>query len=834
MPSAPWSILKRKRGTLASAPPSRKQSRTDDTSSSSTTRQQTLTQAQWVSSAPAGFVDDASLAPAEVMPRQLPSRKLSKRDSTLTQMPFFDCALLQREKMDFGLLAAHEDEVDLPLPIPQGDAAYDSPRMPRKRKPSISIASDRVVKKTHQTQGSRDYRPSPRKSNETTMTEARQPRRTSRRIAQRATILSDPAENLDFFEQALSPLPPKSRTDQRKAGLVIQDSTATDDEVEYWPTQSQLPRHHDRPSTPLKKSTFVRSSQTPETPSPSTRTDRRSGVNLRSVLRERSINLPTLHPATPKSDHKSMSAPRMTDNPIVATPKLSKKHSIKSKGRVEDSQANIWSLPETSSPRKQQHSQSLLATGAQEQVPTMRRSLSVNGGSEKLEIPSTSQVVGMHRLSAAFESNESLPSLHELTDRPTRHSTPTKQLDMAATKDTEAEAEIDNKPTHEKATSHQLEEVEDSESSFGSPIANDTQFQFDLKHRTSSPTTSQSRSSETRQSRHDAQRLSDVLRPQVGEELETGLLDRTMASPVPTPRLIPRSSAEAEIIGMSRNDSSTEELFPWSGQPEGFSTAQVTTTRVPLNDVQPDAQASSSPALPSNKSITQWSIHPASMPHPSQISTQEATQAYLGQSSMILGEEVQIPQGTVKITIKDSSSMRMTMSQIPAHRASQSEMNVDMKLDELDNYDEYDLDPPSSDVQPPTNAFCRSKTPVKVANPSADVPAPPQPATPPRPGDEGLPRDDEETEPSPSQIPFTENSDAAGASSPPSSQRTPPLYSPLKGQYSPISGFNNETQSNFTQHGHVTAAYIHRQREKGALPKWYVPKPYQVPGYTRR
>ncbi|RMZ75074.1 hypothetical protein DV737_g5476, partial [Chaetothyriales sp. CBS 132003] len=52
--------------------------------------------------------------------------------------------------------------------------------------------------------------------------------------------------------------------------------------------------------------------------------------------------------------------------------------------------------------------------------------------------------------------------------------------------------------------------------------------------------------------------------------------------------------------------------------------------------------------------------------------------------------------------------------------------------------------------------------------------------------------------------------------------------------HSPIPGFNNDTQSNFTQGGHVTAAYIHRQRDLGVLPKWYTPKPYRVPGYTRR
>ncbi|KIW25498.1 uncharacterized protein PV07_08664 [Cladophialophora immunda] len=57
----------------------------------------------------------------------------------------------------------------------------------------------------------------------------------------------------------------------------------------------------------------------------------------------------------------------------------------------------------------------------------------------------------------------------------------------------------------------------------------------------------------------------------------------------------------------------------------------------------------------------------------------------------------------------------------------------------------------------------------------------------------------------------------------PSSPEQPP---PLQRQYSPIPGFNNDTQSNFTQNGHVNAAYIHHQRESGVFPKWFMPTPY--------
>lgn len=855
MALTPGFVVKRKRATPVSAPPSRKRSRNGDTRSASVIRQQTLTQAQWVSSAPASFVGDADLKPLKAIPRRPPARKLLKRNSTLTQMRFFNQELPQQEETDLGLLLVPEDGVEHPPPIAQGDAAYDSPRKPRKRKPSITIAADLDSKRQRPAQGSREYRSTSRRSNNHDVKEEVQPRRTSKRIAQRATILSDPAENMDFFEQALSPAPAKEHVEQRKGRLEIQDSTATDEDVEYLPTQSQRSKHKEPPSTPLKRSDIERSSQTPETLSPSRRKSRRNAVDLRSPLRERSVNIPAIHPATPTSDSRSMPAPRISDYADMAPSRLSKKRTPKSKARVEDSQANVWSLPETSSPQKQLTSRPPGAADAHEQTPALRRFLSVNESSERLEIPSTSQVVGMHDTSAARESNDSLPSLSELTGRPVATLTPTEQQEAGVVENTEADVEVfvrdfaqpttpkDGHQHHsktldehvvEKAIKGGVNEIGDSESDFGSPIANDTQFNFDVEHRTSSPDISQSRSSKSRESLHDTQRLSDVLQQQADEVPVTESLEQPKESAVPTPRLVTRSTAEAEQADMPTNNSSTEELLLPPGPQKVRSTTRVTTTRVPLNDLEPEAQPVSSPALPSNISITQRSIHPASMPHPSQISTQEATQAYYGQSSMILGEEIETPRGTEKITIKDSSSIRMTMSQIPAHRVSQGRVNVDFGLDEPDIDDEYDLDPPSSDVQPPTNELSGPKPSLKTDETSVHATAASNPTIPPVQADLEPDTDHEDAEPSPSRVQPTQLPTTEDPPSPTSSQHTPPLYSPLKGQYSPIPGFNNEIQSNFTQHGHVTAAYIHRQREKGALPQWYTPKPYQVPGYTRR
>ena len=845
MASTPSSVVKRKRGTPASAPPPRKRFKNGDTPTS-TIRQQTLTQAQWVTSAPSSFVDDVGMTSLEV-PSRPPVRKFSKRDSTLTQMDFFHRAQVQQEEIDFGLLPVDEDEAEQPPPIPQGDAAYDSPRKPRKRKPSISIASEPATKKSYQSQGTRDYRPSSRRSNGSDVKTDSKPRRSSKRIAQRGTLLSDPAENLDFFEQALSQSPPTTKRDPHQRKLEIQDSTASNEEI--LSTQSQHSRKSAPPSTPQRRVDIVRSSQTPETLSPSTRKTKTIESDLRSPLRERSVNLPTAHPTTPVSQDIATAKGRRLEDEKPTASKLSKKRTTRSKPRVEDSQANLWSLPESSSPRKKQQSQPQVNTEAQE-MPPPRLGGGATDSTEKLEIPSTSQVIGN---SPGIEDQDSLPSVSELTGRPALPATPPELPQLAAPQGHKPNAEVFVRDFADAATSadklqeqseahdEKIAEViddeeregEDSESDFGSPIANDTQFNFEVEQRTSSPTRSQSRSSKSRQSLHDTQRLSDLLYAPADKEAATD------TAPVPTPRLVSRSSVEAEV-GINPNAvSSTEEFLLPSVAPKGVSEAQVMTTRVALNDVQNDAP-SSSPALPSNKSSTQRSIHPASMPHPSQISTQEATQAYMGQSSMILGEEIETPRGTEKITIKDSSSIRMSMSQIPAHRASQSQANHDLELDDFDHYDEYDLDPPSSESQPPATVLRRARSPTKAAEPFVNTPTLHKSATRPLQYEAEDEQDNEEAaqeedpEPSPSRIQATRTPKAAETPSTPSSSPSQPLYSPLKGRYSPIPGFNNETQSNFTQHGHVTAAYVHRKREKGELPKWYVPKPYQVPGYTRR
>lgn len=192
-----------------------------------------------------------------------------------------------------------------------------------------------------------------------------------------------------------------------------------------------------------------------------------------------------------------------------------------------------------------------------------------------------------------------------------------------------------------------MEEAED-ETSFspGSSIANDTQFNKDLINRllTSSP---------PRQ---------------------------------PSPPVNPTQPPEHQRFGQPKDlgDAKSQHHRP-PGRQESS-----TTTTVPLND-------HSSPNLPPLP--TQHSIHPASLPHPSQISTQDPTQPYLSMSSMPLPHlSSSIRRRPVTVTIKDSSSVPIPLHDIPLQRQSQSQALIHGGLEEDDNSDDGYLDPASDDA----------------------------------------------------------------------------------------------------------------------------------------
>lgn len=740
MSSTPWAVSKRKRGTPTSVPPTRKRPRSGDTPAS-TTRQQTLTQAQWVTSAPPSFVDDADLTPIENMPRRNPGRKILKRDSTLTQMDFFNHAMAREEDMNDALLPIPEDESEQLPHMPQLDGIYETPKKPRKRKSSLTEFQETSSKKARQSQGSRDYRPSSRRSNISDTKEDAQPRRTSGRIAQRATILSDPADNLEYFEKALSRSPIKGSSRPRE--LEIQDSPGNEEGIEQLPTQSQPISWSHHPLTPRKQRPIVLSSQSPVSISPNKRwTAPNTDIELRSLLRDRSVNVPTAPHPTPLSEDGTGSRP--TSSRSVNSNTLKKKPR-KPKTRVEDSQANLWSFPESSSAQKKQASQlKAVVNDAEATLPELDGLGVPPNEPASLEIPSTSQIVDPISNQSAGEDQDILSSLYKLTGVAEAITDTVKRIDVndnaaservitrdfAEVSPAEARACQQGVPEHNEAPERMLmddaNEIGDSESEFGSPIANDTQFNFDLEHRTSSPSRIPSQHQESNDNPTTGSKGSALVRNNSTSSLDEPPTQGSAPLPQPTPRLVQRSSPQVNTASLQQEESGSDEFLLPRLARHGASITQTSVTRVPLNDVHP----SSSPVLPLTKSITQRSVYPASLPRPSQISTQEATQGYLGQSSMIgQDQETETPLRTDRITIKDSNSIRVPLSQVPLHIASQLEPGVGLEVGDFENDEaDYDLDPPSS--EPPrlvTKDLPRKENPptgVLEVSPQASLPKP--------------------------------------------------------------------------------------------------------------
>ncbi|KAF7513187.1 hypothetical protein GJ744_010583 [Endocarpon pusillum] len=145
----------------------------------------------------------------------------------------------------------------------------------------------------------------------------------------------------------------------------------------------------------------------------------------------------------------------------------------------------------------------------------------------------------------------------------------------------------------------------------------------------------------------------------------------------------------------------------------------ATTTRVPTKLPPASSSAATSPSLPSSapqpRYMTQQSIRPASMPRPSQVSTQAVTQqSLLPMSSMPFPYTATTSSPTrynyntpEHVTIKDSSSTPMPLREIPSQSQSQLEaeeyamVDLGLGLDDgsLDDRDD-DLDPKSSPAIP--------------------------------------------------------------------------------------------------------------------------------------
>ena len=924
-----WSITSKKRKATPVQFTGKKRPRHTEPSSSDGRRQQTLTQAQWVDR-PSSFSEDADLTP--VASTKVPKRKkITKRDSTLTQMQFFGREYVKDEGMNMitidggdadeppipqsdGVdqkphkarrrtpvpvvkdeepdLIQEADNADIPH-IPQFDGLYQSPRRPRKRKIVPVLKEERTE--------SQEYQPTKKKERIPDKDEAFfNPRRSSRRLAEQPKILSDPAENLEYFSKALQPSPQSQRS------LEIQDSTAGTEIIDI---SSQSPIKTPVRAGRMRDERIVPSSQSPDS---LILTAGRSTV--RRPLAELSSNA-RAPPSTPLVYQQSPFGKENLASARGTT--LKKPAKDTSRRKVEDSQ-NLWSIQLTSSPPRPEDP--VIVDDLPD--PPLAR----DGRSESrddVEIPSTSQ--------AEAETPTAPPPVAENVEAEGAQTGQDQSVNNAepVTEDSGIRDEQvdtlkvandlpdDNvfQALSPRAAAHQVllaantppqlnslpplpAEAEGDDFDFGSPIRNDTQFNLEVKERTSplaaseAPITIDSNPSTTR---------------------------TTMTSP--RKQNVSRPPAE-------RND--TSEVTQSIGLPPARTPTSYpgyTTTRVPLNDMQPP----SSQSLPSDKSTTQRSVRPASMQHPSQVSTQEATQGYTGSSFL----PPDTPRSQQRITIKDSSSVRMAMSQIPQQAASQSQLIVDFGLDMYDDED-YDLDPPSSGIQAAEKA---SKNPSVTTQrlPTASSPSPspreergrvdttvdeevaradeveqddedlditpkqPQPMkcshskrklfsryddTPKTRSQQGTkaaaanleldqqpdpiqstpreqpsiskaqknkaqPGNGKQKSDSPTthkiKVVLNDNDADRGDDIPRYESQSTPLPKPLS-EYTPLEGYNNTTLANFTQGGHISAAYIHRQRARGLLPEYWTPKCFipeeeverlrkektKVPGYTKR
>lgn len=865
MSNTSWTITstKRKSDNAMAAP--RKRSRL---SNSRTKSQKTLTQAQWMTPPSNQLANDELLLEETNRPRTLsrtnPSRRMQKRDSTLTQMGFFDPLPVDQEDIDDHLLPQINSPSRDDMPLPQLDGAYSSPRKPRKRKTSIDLKQQPKVKKNPESQ---EYKPSTRKSTIQNMEKEALPgrRRTSRRLASKQVVFTDPTQSFEYFNEALTgPLREVEPEANEPLGpqLEIKDSLLGKEaevQADVLPSKFLLRHLH----TPTKGRTIILSSQSPESLPSSTRKRVRLESPIftsekRTPLAERSINClqenPTKQSSKRQRNRQSLRSPSSARKLVVL--KLPKRRLGQQVPRIEDSQKNIWSIPSSSS--QQQRDESFLS--ARQPVPTVRDEL------EGVEIPASSQaynnVVSRHPRTS---TQDSLPDVADLVERrpvPKRDDTDPVEKGMRSQHPLQNGTVVRDFATapRETETAGSADGLSDSmllhsESLLGAPtdpgpiIVEDSEEEEDLISPARLPpikpvhdgqSTPMQQQQQRNQGKSGGQNQKALPFPSVrnvndrSSQLRSPQqsIDETR-NPLSLPQLVSQSATQRQQAQASLSYDTDEFQLPRPPLIHRSST-HVSTTQIPLNDIR----STPSSSIPSAKSITQKSVNPASMPHPSQMSTQDATQGFLTMSSFPqpLHDSYEDEKND-KITIKDSSSCHVSMSQLPQHMSTtQSQPTIDLGLDEVfgsDGEEDLDLDPPSTasrhDYHPSSDIQIERTPPAKrtvdVLHQNTNGVAKGKHVD----HSEGSPKVtrqalDQTAHDSP--IPSSQQSISTIPSSP-----NPPL--PQK-KYAPIPGFNNDTQSNFTQNGHVTAAYVHRQWEAGVLPEWFTPKPYQIPGYTRR
>ncbi|KEF52157.1 uncharacterized protein A1O9_11783, partial [Exophiala aquamarina CBS 119918] len=719
MSNTSWTITRTKRKSDKAMSAPRKRSRLSD---SRTKSQKTLTQAQWMTP-PSNQLSNDELLPEEssrpqTLPRTNPSRRMIKRDSTLTQMAFFDPLSPNREEIDDHLLP-HVNSPDRDdMPPPQLDGAYSSPRKARQRKTTISVKQQPLVKKNAESQ---EHRPSTKNRTIKNMEKdaLSSGRRTSSRLASKQVVFSDPTQSFEYFNEALidpSHEVAPAANEPLKLQLEIKDSlTEEDGAVQADVLSSKFPMRHLR--TPTKSRAIILSSQSPESLPPSTlkRVRYESPIfksERRTPLAERSINSlqdsPTKQSSKKQRQRQSSPSPSAAKKHVVL--KLPKRREAQRVPRIEDSQRNIWSIPSSSS--QQQKESPILSVG--QPAPTTR------DGLEGPEIPASSQADNVASKHPLISPQDSLPDVADVVRR--RQALDRDDIDLVENAMRPQQPPPDGKTVHDFAPAPNQTEMagladglSDSillhpESLLGVAtdrellLVEDSEEEDLVSPARLSPTTPMKQQQRRKQGKAWGQSKKVSVFPSIRTVNNHLSPKRTPQqsidenrTPLPLPQLVSHSATKQQWTQANLPHDADEFQLPKLSLIHQAGT-HVSTTQVPLNDVQP---MSSSPSIPSTKTITQKSVNPASMPHPSQMSTQDATQGFLTMSSVSRPlPDSSDDEKNDKITIKDSSSFQVSMSQLPQYLSTtQSQPTIDLGLDEVfgsDGADDLDLDPPST------------------------------------------------------------------------------------------------------------------------------------------
>ena len=587
---------------------------------------------------------------------------LLKRDSTLTQMDFLGVpALPPPNVMDVGSL---NDVGGIPSFDGPSDArqlrsteARDtvSKKSTSKRKRTRQdLNSDEVCRKTRKKQ-----KPSVGRDDENPLTvdEAFPRRNTDPQNSKMVSLKYRSGIEAGRAIHKCAPNTPKG------SGRSVTGQEAVigweDEENQKYPSTWSLVNAGLR--TPARRHDFIPSSQSPESLLPSTKRSRRSVVQDRSPLQARSTNLPL---ASLPSNDRSFQRLQLD---TMLPPKS------KSFGGSEprsNSHYDAYGSHQEGASRREfirQSASTCPLPRPRSSFPVLEVQDSYSDDSEELEIPETSQVNGIkegsadsvdHGTQATSADLDVLSSTTALVrnvtsssnERQTHPNYPDVMVKDFALENVHMPVLEPVMPNERTAASLVVDDGDEDEGldtvSLGSSIANDTQFNAEVAHRMSTPS-----------------------------------LGKPGSPSKVTPQL-PTDSSNS-LASMGADITSSPPMPPLLQHAGRYYTGEA----VLLND-------RSSPTLPRER--TQQSIRPAPMTRASQVSTQGPTQPYLPQSSLPFTRSSPPPHPEHPIyTIKESSSVRIPMQDIPSARHSPDGISGHLvwKCGHDDQYG--DLDPAS-------------------------------------------------------------------------------------------------------------------------------------------